>query len=144
MATANLSFNTTTGALTAASVTIGTSSKHAPKEQTACADNSGSDRGAATFAAAPSCCLGTASGGPGGRLLSQRAAHHAGREGRPLLRGLLRASRWPSPHLHALHRELPAGDGEVDPGTAHLGDRMGKDVFFYSISIDPKNDTPER
>ena len=24
-----------------------------------------------------------------------------------------------------------------------LGDRMGKDVFFYSISIDPKNDTPE-
>ena len=24
-----------------------------------------------------------------------------------------------------------------------LGDRVGKDVFFYSISIDPKNDTPE-
>jgi len=24
-----------------------------------------------------------------------------------------------------------------------LGDRMGKDVFFYSISIDPKHDTPE-
>ncbi len=24
-----------------------------------------------------------------------------------------------------------------------LGDRMGKDVFFYSISIDPDNDTPE-
>ena len=24
-----------------------------------------------------------------------------------------------------------------------MGDRMGKDVFFYSISIDPKNDTPE-
>jgi len=24
-----------------------------------------------------------------------------------------------------------------------LGDRMGKDVFFYSISIDPFNDTPE-
>ena len=24
-----------------------------------------------------------------------------------------------------------------------LGDRMGKEVFFYSISIDPKNDTPE-
>lgn len=24
-----------------------------------------------------------------------------------------------------------------------LGDRLGKDVFFYSISIDPKNDTPE-
>src|SRR5438105_3383180 len=24
-----------------------------------------------------------------------------------------------------------------------FGDRMGKDVFFYSISIDPKNDTPE-
>jgi protein SCO1/2 len=24
-----------------------------------------------------------------------------------------------------------------------LGDRMGKDIFFYSISIDPKNDTPE-
>ena len=24
-----------------------------------------------------------------------------------------------------------------------LGDRMGKDVFFYSISIDPENDTPE-
>jgi copper(I)-binding protein len=23
-----------------------------------------------------------------------------------------------------------------------LGDRLGKDVFFYSISIDPKNDTP--
>ncbi|MBA2961843.1 MULTISPECIES: SCO family protein [Ramlibacter] len=23
-----------------------------------------------------------------------------------------------------------------------LGDRMGKDVFFYSISIDPENDTP--
>lgn len=24
-----------------------------------------------------------------------------------------------------------------------IGDRMGKDVFFYSISIDPDNDTPE-
>lgn len=24
-----------------------------------------------------------------------------------------------------------------------LGDRMGKDVFFYSISIDPDNDTPD-
>lgn len=24
-----------------------------------------------------------------------------------------------------------------------LGDRVGKDVFFYSISIDPKHDTPE-
>ncbi|MDH5352855.1 MAG: SCO family protein [Gammaproteobacteria bacterium] len=24
-----------------------------------------------------------------------------------------------------------------------LGERMGKDVFFYSISIDPKNDTPK-
>jgi protein SCO1/2 len=24
-----------------------------------------------------------------------------------------------------------------------LGDRMGKDIFFYSISIDPKRDTPE-
>src|SRR5256714_9515103 len=24
-----------------------------------------------------------------------------------------------------------------------LGDRVGKDVFFYSISIDPRHDTPE-
>ena len=24
-----------------------------------------------------------------------------------------------------------------------LGERMGKDIFFYSISIDPKNDTPQ-
>ena len=24
-----------------------------------------------------------------------------------------------------------------------LGDRIGKDIFFYSISIDPENDTPE-
>ncbi|MCB1852509.1 MAG: SCO family protein [Gammaproteobacteria bacterium] len=24
-----------------------------------------------------------------------------------------------------------------------LGDRLGKDVYFYSISIDPKNDTPQ-
>lgn len=24
-----------------------------------------------------------------------------------------------------------------------IGDRLGKDVFFYSISIDPENDTPE-
>jgi protein SCO1/2 len=24
-----------------------------------------------------------------------------------------------------------------------LGDRVGKDIFFYSITIDPKNDTPE-
>ena len=24
-----------------------------------------------------------------------------------------------------------------------LGDRMGKDIFFYSISVDPKRDTPE-
>ena len=24
-----------------------------------------------------------------------------------------------------------------------LGDRMGKDIFFYSISIDPKHDTPD-
>src|SRR5688572_12333874 len=25
-----------------------------------------------------------------------------------------------------------------------LGDSMGRDIFFYSISIDPENDTPER
>lgn len=25
-----------------------------------------------------------------------------------------------------------------------LGDRMGKDIFFYSITVDPKHDTPER
>lgn len=24
-----------------------------------------------------------------------------------------------------------------------LGDRVGKDIFFYSISVDPKNDTPQ-
>ncbi len=24
-----------------------------------------------------------------------------------------------------------------------LGDRVGKDIFFYSISIDPKHDTPK-
>ncbi len=24
-----------------------------------------------------------------------------------------------------------------------LGERMGKDIFFYSISVDPKRDTPE-
>ena len=24
-----------------------------------------------------------------------------------------------------------------------LGDRVGKQIFFYSISIDPKRDTPE-
>jgi protein SCO1/2 len=27
--------------------------------------------------------------------------------------------------------------------TKQLGDRVGKDVYFYSISIDPKRDTPE-
>ena len=44
-----------------------------------------------------------------------------------------------------------AGCGDVCPlGTAKmlelqklLGDRVGKDIFFYSISIDPFNDTPE-
>jgi protein SCO1/2 len=25
----------------------------------------------------------------------------------------------------------------------YLGDRMGKDIFFYSITLDPKHDTPE-
>src|SRR6185295_19364343 len=25
-----------------------------------------------------------------------------------------------------------------------LGDRMGKEIFFYSISIDPENDTPDK
>src|SRR6267154_4135366 len=25
-----------------------------------------------------------------------------------------------------------------------LGDRVGKDIFFYSISIDPKRDTPQK
>jgi protein SCO1/2 len=24
-----------------------------------------------------------------------------------------------------------------------LGERMGKDIFFYSISIDPAHDTPQ-
>jgi protein SCO1 len=24
-----------------------------------------------------------------------------------------------------------------------LGDRMGRDIFFYSLTIDPKRDTPE-
>src|SRR5688572_13588667 len=27
--------------------------------------------------------------------------------------------------------------------TKQLGDRVGRDVYFYSISIDPKRDTPE-
>lgn len=44
-----------------------------------------------------------------------------------------------------------AGCGEVCPlGTAKmlelqklLGDRVGRDIFFYSISIDPIHDTPE-
>lgn len=44
-----------------------------------------------------------------------------------------------------------AGCGDVCPlGTAKmlelqrlLGDRVGRDIFFYSISIDPFNDTPE-
>lgn len=44
-----------------------------------------------------------------------------------------------------------AGCGDVCPlGTAKmlelqklLGDRVGKDIFFYSISIDPYHDTPE-
>jgi protein SCO1/2 len=44
-----------------------------------------------------------------------------------------------------------AGCGDVCPlGTAKmlelqklLGERVGKDIFFYSISVDPANDTPE-
>ena len=37
---------------------------------------------------------------------------------------------------------MPAGNRASGPGAAHAGDHVGKDVFFYSISIDPEHDTP--
>lgn len=36
----------------------------------------------------------------------------------------------------------PADTAQMLQVSTLLGDRVGKDVFFYSISIDPKNDTP--
>ncbi len=37
----------------------------------------------------------------------------------------------------------PAETARLKQVQAELGDRVGHDVFMYSISIDPKNDTPE-
>ncbi len=37
----------------------------------------------------------------------------------------------------------PADTAQMIQVADLLGDRVGKDIFFYSISIDPKNDTPK-
>ena len=36
----------------------------------------------------------------------------------------------------------PVDTAQMRQVAALLGDRLGRDIFFYSISIDPKNDTP--
>ena len=41
------------------------------------------------------------------------------------------------------HYSCPLETARLAQVQKKLGDRVGKDIFFYSISIDPENDTPE-
>jgi protein SCO1/2 len=41
------------------------------------------------------------------------------------------------------HYSCPLETARLVQVQKNLGDRVGKDIFFYSISIDPDNDTPE-
>lgn len=41
------------------------------------------------------------------------------------------------------HYSCPLETARLAQVQKKLGDRVGKDIFFYSISIDPDNDTPE-
>src|SRR6267378_7181665 len=80
----------------------------------------------------------------GGGLLSQRSADHAERKNRSLLRRPAQGQGGRhQPDLHALQCKLPAGDRQARPGAAAAWQSRRQDVFFYSISIDPKHDTPE-
>jgi protein SCO1 len=38
----------------------------------------------------------------------------------------------------------PLATARLGEAQERLGDRVGRDIFFYSISIDPEHDTPER
>src|SRR5262249_47472636 len=38
----------------------------------------------------------------------------------------------------------PLATSRLGEAQERLGDRVGRDIFFYSISIDPEHDTPER
>src|SRR5262245_22107071 len=38
----------------------------------------------------------------------------------------------------------PLATSRLGEAQEKLGDRVGRDIFFYSISIDPEHDTPER
>src|SRR5215475_5158160 len=38
----------------------------------------------------------------------------------------------------------PLATSRLGEAREKLGDRLGRDIFFYSISIDPEHDTPER
>ena len=79
----------------------------------------------------------------GSELLSQRGADDAGRKDGPLLRRLDQGQdRRDQPDLHDVQVRLPARDRAPGTGQKLLGDRMGRDVFFYSITIDPEHDTP--
>src|SRR5215470_2659310 len=41
------------------------------------------------------------------------------------------------------HYACPLETARLAQVQKKLGDRVGKDIFFYSISIDPEHDTPE-
>ena len=41
------------------------------------------------------------------------------------------------------HYSCPLETARLAQVQKKLGDRVGKDIFFYSISIDPEHDTPE-
>ena len=43
-----------------------------------------------------------------------------------------------------MRTNLPAGDRTVSELQDVLGDSVGREIFFYTISVDPENDTPER
>ena len=45
-------------------------------------------------------------------------------------------------HLHHLPDSCPLETAQLVRVQDILGDRLGRDVFFYSITIDPETDTP--
>jgi len=81
---------------------------------------------------------------PGGRVLPNVVVEtHEGQKAlfyNDLLRGRIVGVHFMSIAADATYPVI----GNLAKTQALLGDRLGKDVFFFSISTDPENDTPER
>ena len=80
----------------------------------------------------------------GRRLFSRHAGGHPGRQNAALLRRPDQGQdRGGQLHLHELPRPLPIVTARLAQVKDKLGDAVGRDIFFVSMTVDPEHDTPE-